>query len=387
MTYQLYNRDGSGGFVVEAVLALAQVPFELVKLPSRPGTPLPETFRETNPWGQVPVLITPEGDRLTESAAIVIHLAACYPDKNLAPTPGSRDHAIFLRWMVFMSANLYESVLRAGYPSRYTTDPEGSPAVSEAAKRRLKDGLRLIDDAIEEGSYPLGEIDISGGHLFGDVPRVVFAFRRSSFSGDRSPWSQSCRPSGGRTDLAAAFCRYSDCSGLGSETIGSQTVSRDVTKWLEGLGLGEYVWAFEENDITWRMLPKLNHELLKELGVSSIGHRIQLLEAASINVDDSLERSDPNLLAASGDAERRQLTVMFCDLVGSTELSQRLDPEDLREINRSFQDACKEAIEWYDGFVARYMGDGVLAYFGYPQAHEDDAARAILRRAASRTVQ
>ena len=165
MTYQLYNRDGSGGFVVEAVLALAQVPFELVKLPSRPGTPLPETFRETNPWGQVPVLITPEGDRLTESAAIVIHLAACYPDKNLAPTPGSRDHAIFLRWMVFMSANLYESVLRAGYPSRYTTDPEGSPAVSEAAKRRLKDGLRLIDDAIEEGSYPLGE-SISAADIY-----------------------------------------------------------------------------------------------------------------------------------------------------------------------------------------------------------------------------
>ena len=76
-------------------------------------------------------------------------------------------------------------------------------------------------------------------------------------------------------------------------------------------------------------------------------------------------------------AERRQLTVMFCDLMGSTELSQRLDPEDLRDVNRAYQDACKTAIERYEGYVARYMGDGVLAYFGFPQAHEDDAERAV----------
>ena len=82
-------------------------------------------------------------------------------------------------------------------------------------------------------------------------------------------------------------------------------------------------------------------------------------------------------IASHSEAERRQLTVMFCDLVGSTELSQKLDPEDLRNVNRAYQDACKAAIERYDGYVARYMGDGVLAYFGYPQAHEDDAERAI----------
>ena len=157
MTYQLYNRDGSGGFVVEAVLALADVRFELIKLDSSPGTPLPDTFRATNPSGQVPVLITPERDTLTESAAIVIHLAACYPEKHLAPTPGTRTHAAFLRWMVFMSANLYESVLRVSYPTRYTADPEGAPAVSQTGKRRLAEGLRLVENAITPGAFMLGE--------------------------------------------------------------------------------------------------------------------------------------------------------------------------------------------------------------------------------------
>ncbi|MFQ5551968.1 MAG: AAA family ATPase, partial [Gemmatimonadales bacterium] len=160
-------------------------------------------------------------------------------------------------------------------------------------------------------------------------------------------------------------------------------MSEDVTNWLEGLGLGKYAGAFAENDIDFRSLPKLTEQDLKELGVS-LGHRrvlqdaISTLEKQSCATAPAAESEDrPSARAQPREAERRQLTVMFCDLAGSTELSQQLDPEDLREVNRAYQDACKAAIERYEGFVARYMGDGVLAYFGYPQAHEDDAERAI----------
>ena len=158
-----------------------------------------------------------------------------------------------------------------------------------------------------------------------------------------------------------------------------------VTRWLEQLDLGEHADAFTEGAIEWDILPDLDHEILKELGVHAPGHRLRILKAvrtlgSESSTEDSsdLERIVPRTDAPpGGEAERRQLTVMFCDLVGSTALSQRLDPEDLREINRAYQDACKAAIERYEGYVARYMGDGVLAYFGYPQAHEDDAERAI----------
>ena len=156
----------------------------------------------------------------------------------------------------------------------------------------------------------------------------------------------------------------------------------DVNEWLEELGLGQYADAFEENAIDAEVLPELTDLDLEKMGVK-LGHRKKLLKAISAFEPTGgvhtpavpIAEKDPP--PATGEAERRQLTVMFCDLVGSTALSQRLDPEDLREINRAYQDACKAAIERYEGYVARYMGDGVLAYFGYPQAHEDDAERAI----------
>ncbi len=159
----------------------------------------------------------------------------------------------------------------------------------------------------------------------------------------------------------------------------------DVMQWLEQLGLSQYVSAFVENDIDERILADLTDADLKELGITSLGHRKILLKAiASLQDDGSSSRApsgegeaETGSSSAAADAEHRQLTVMFCDLVGSTELSQRLDPEDLRDVNRAYQDACKAAIEHFDGYVARYMGDGVLAYFGYPQAHEDDAERAM----------
>ena len=151
----------------------------------------------------------------------------------------------------------------------------------------------------------------------------------------------------------------------------------DLKKWLENLGLADYADVFAENAIDVDVLPHLSDNDLQELGLP-LGHRRKLQSAFP-----TLDKEQPSLAQAAGnasptpEAERRQLTVMFCDLVGSTELSQKLDPEDLREVNRAYQDSCKSAIELYDGYVARYMGDGVLAYFGYPQAHENDAERAV----------
>ena len=155
-------------------------------------------------------------------------------------------------------------------------------------------------------------------------------------------------------------------------------MSEEVSVWLNGLGLGQHADAFEKNAIVWSLIPKLNHELLKEIGINSVGHRMQILEAAAeLDSEQPPATTEVEPPITTGEAERRQLTVMFCDLAGSTELSQQLDPEEMREINRAYQDACKAAIDRYEGYIARYMGDGVLAYFGYPQAHEDDAERAV----------
>ena len=156
MKYRLYNRLGSGGFVVEAALALAGAPFELVDLDSKPGTPLPESFRKTNPWGQVPTLIMPDGSTMTETAAILIHLAACYPDKALAPLPGTPAHAVFLRWMIFASVNLYEALAREAYPFRFTTDPDATEATRAAAIDRMGESLKVLEHAIGSGPFLLG---------------------------------------------------------------------------------------------------------------------------------------------------------------------------------------------------------------------------------------
>jgi class 3 adenylate cyclase/tetratricopeptide (TPR) repeat protein len=163
----------------------------------------------------------------------------------------------------------------------------------------------------------------------------------------------------------------------------------DITRWLKGLGLEQYEQAFRENDVDAEVLPELTAEDLIGLGVTSIGHRRKLLAAiAALHEQPTSTREriapiivpaakeDPSGLASSS-AERRQLTVMFCDLVGSTALSTRLDPEDLRELIGAYHHAVAETVDRFDGFVAKYMGDGVLIYFGYPQAHENDAERAV----------
>ncbi len=157
MTYRLYNRTGSGGFVVEAALALAEAPFELVALDSKPGTPLPDSFRETNPWGQVPTLVLPDGSIMTETAAILIHLAACHPGKSLAPAPGTSAHAAFLRWIVFTNVNVYEAVLRVAYPHRFTSDPNATEATRTAAVTRMGEALGVLENAFGPGPFLLGD--------------------------------------------------------------------------------------------------------------------------------------------------------------------------------------------------------------------------------------
>jgi class 3 adenylate cyclase/predicted ATPase len=149
----------------------------------------------------------------------------------------------------------------------------------------------------------------------------------------------------------------------------------DVAAWLRSLGLERYEAAFRVDEIDWDALPKLTAEDLKDLGVVLGSHRRKLLEAIAA-MQGETKAADQRALASPA-AERRQLTVMFCDLVGSTALSARLDPEDLREVIGAYHAAVAEVIGSFDGFVAKYMGDGVLAYFGYPQAHEDDAERAV----------
>lgn len=160
----------------------------------------------------------------------------------------------------------------------------------------------------------------------------------------------------------------------------------DVAAWLRGLGLGQYEQAFRENDVDAGVLADLTAEDLIGLGVASIGHRRKLLAAIAALRAGSISATTPATSAPAAisekawlapEAERRQLTVMFVDLVDSTALAARLDPEEMAEVLRIYQSVVTGAIARFEGYVAKYMGDGVLAYFGYPRAHEDEAERAV----------
>src|SRR5689334_1836836 len=162
----------------------------------------------------------------------------------------------------------------------------------------------------------------------------------------------------------------------------------DVGAWLRELDLEQYAAAFRENGVSEKDLPHLTAEDLEGLGVIAIGHRRRLLVAIAKLQNDSASSqaaepsgdypaSTPAEEVVSSGGERRQLTVMFCDLVGSTALSEKLDPEELRDLLHAYRILCGDVIARYDGFVARYVGDGILTYFGWPAAHEDDAERAV----------
>ena len=153
----------------------------------------------------------------------------------------------------------------------------------------------------------------------------------------------------------------------------------DIDGWLRGIGLAQYAEMFRANDIDIELLGRLTNDDLKDIGVASFGHRKKLLEAIAELAGAVPVSPQPALIEpkAHDAAERRQVTVMFSDLVGSTALSARMDPEDLREVISAYQKCVAETVRRFGGFVAKYMGDGVLVYFGYPQAHEDDAERAV----------
>src|SRR5262245_60892244 len=159
---------------------------------------------------------------------------------------------------------------------------------------------------------------------------------------------------------------------------------QQIADWLERLGLGQYAQRFAENDIDFEILSDLTEQDLEKIGVTSVGHRRKLLRAIAhlkgrktVTPTVAIAAEQPATPRAADIAERRQVTVMFSDLVGSTALSARMDPEDLRELISAYQKCVAEAVRRFGGFVARYLGDGVLVYFGYPAAHEDDAERAV----------
>src|SRR5262245_65166399 len=154
----------------------------------------------------------------------------------------------------------------------------------------------------------------------------------------------------------------------------------DLRHWLETIGLGHYAELFSKNDIDREVLASLDEQDLEKLGVS-LGHRKKLLKAipeycgsAAPGRRDEVEQLNAT---AAIKPERRHLTILFCDLVGSTSLSAQLDPEDLRQILLEFQRSCTNAIRLFDGHIARFLGDGVLAYFGFPASREGDAERAV----------
>ena len=157
----------------------------------------------------------------------------------------------------------------------------------------------------------------------------------------------------------------------------------EIADWLDKLGMSEYAQRFAENRIDLSVLPDLTDQDLEKMGVV-LGDRRKILRAiAAVGNAGTTDQTDKAAAEASSAArppnaaERRQITVMFSDLVGSTALSARMDPENLREVISSYQNAVVETVRRFGGFVAKYMGDGVLVYFGYPQAHEDDAERAV----------
>jgi class 3 adenylate cyclase len=159
-----------------------------------------------------------------------------------------------------------------------------------------------------------------------------------------------------------------------SADMGAADMGAALKHWLESVGLGQYNELFVQHRIGLDILPDLTEQDLLELGVP-LGDRKRLQRAVA-----SLALSAKDPVAGTGvlertaaTAERRQLTVMFCDMVGSTALSEQFDPEDVRDMIASFREKCVSVVKSYEGFAARYLGDGILVYFGYPNAHEDDA--------------
>jgi class 3 adenylate cyclase len=154
-----------------------------------------------------------------------------------------------------------------------------------------------------------------------------------------------------------------------------------LPEWLRHIGLESYAEVFAVNGVDFEALRVLTEEDLTQLGLL-LGHRRKLLNALAELTENAASASSRSPVEAAdqrgtSQAEHRHLTVMFCDLVGSTELSRKLDPEELRDLLQAYQSACGEVIGRYEGHEAQYLGDGLMTYFGWPRAHEDDPVRAV----------
>ncbi len=157
-SHTLYTRQGSGGFVVEVALALAGIPVDTIEVPRDRADPRNIAFRrDVNPLGQVPVLILPDGGRMTESCAICLHLTEAYPEAGLGPVAGMPHRRDFLRWMTFMSSALYPALLKSYYPHRHTTDPNGSEAVKAAATADADRLFAFLEDEMAGRQWLVGE--------------------------------------------------------------------------------------------------------------------------------------------------------------------------------------------------------------------------------------
>lgn len=186
MTYRLFNRVGSAGLSIEAALRFAELPFELVEIDSRAGEPMPDSFRDINPLGQVPVLLLPDGETLTEASAILIYLLSAHPQSRLGPAPGDAGYARFVRWVIFCSVNIHEAESRMVYPSRFTTNSAAEAATQEAAEQRMVECLQILNNALESGPCLLGQnmtaADIYIAMFYGwnsqlaDLPRLQILF-------------------------------------------------------------------------------------------------------------------------------------------------------------------------------------------------------------------
>ena len=234
----------------------------------------------------------------------------------------------------------------------------GSPA--EEVERALRTALQIAE---EQGAFLL---------------KLRAAMSLARLWRDQGKVQRSARTA--RSGLRVVHRRVRHARSEGGE--GAFRATRhmsEVRKWLDAIGLAQYADAFETNDLDMDLLGQVDDQLLKDIGVSSAGHRLRIRNAIAklSQQDKSVSNLGVATDAASATAERRQVTVMFSDLVGSTALSARMDPEDLREVISAYQKCVAETVQRFGGFVAKYMGDGVLVYFGYPQAHEDDAERAV----------
>ncbi len=172
--FKLFGRAGTASFAVEALLEEMSEPYELVNVKQGNGADTPEEFRALNPLGQVPVLVLPDGTAIPESAAIMIYLGDLKPDLGLAPAPSDPMRAVYLRWMIFLSAKLYQSFRHIYHAGKYTTAADGVPAIRAAAEESLETDWKIIEDALQPGPYLLGDrfsaVDIYCG-MFPDWSR------------------------------------------------------------------------------------------------------------------------------------------------------------------------------------------------------------------------